>query len=120
MFIFCVSEYGFSEDVAYQRLTVARAARRLPAILDALRSGRMHVTGLRLLAPHLTAENVAALLAEATGKSTRQIEELVARLAPKPPVPTVIRKVPVQVTPGYQTGTSERSWRRHWRRSSNG
>jgi hypothetical protein len=99
MFIFCVSEYGFSEDVAYQRLTLARAARRLPAILDALRSGRVHLTGLRLLAPHLTAENVAAVLAEATGKSTRQIEELVARLAPKPPVPTVIRKVPAQVTP---------------------
>jgi len=99
MFIFCVSEYGFSEDVAYQRLTVARAARRLPAILDALRSGRVHLTGLRLLAPHLTAENVAAVLAEATGKSTRQIEELIARLAPKPPVPTVIRKVRAQVTP---------------------
>jgi len=99
MFVFCVGEYGFSEDVASQRIAVARAARRLPAILDALRSGRVHLTGLRLLAPHLTAENVAAVLAEATGKSTRQIEELVARLAPKPPVPTVIRKVPAQATP---------------------
>ena len=99
MFIFCVSDYGFSEDVAYQRITVARAARRLPAILDALRSGRVHLTGLRLLAPHLNAENVTAVLGEATGKSTSQIEELVARLAPKPPVPTVIRKMPAQVTP---------------------
>ena len=99
MFIFCISDYGFSEDVAYQRITVARAARRLPAILDALRSGRVHLTGLRLLAPHVTAENVSAVLSEATGKSTRQIEELVARLAPKPPVPTVIRKMPAQANP---------------------
>jgi hypothetical protein len=99
MFAFCVGEYGFSEDVAYQRIAVARAARRLPAILEAIRSGRVHMTGLRHLAPHLTAGNVAKVLAEATGKSTRQIEELVARLAPQPPVPTVICKVPAQVTP---------------------
>jgi hypothetical protein len=39
------------------------------------------------------------VLAEATGKTTRQIEELVARLSPKPPVPTIIRKVPGQVIP---------------------
>ena len=79
MFVFCVGEYGFSEDVAFQRIAVARAARRLPAILDALRSGRVHLTGLRLLAPHLNAENVTAVLGEATGKSTSQIEELVLR-----------------------------------------
>ena len=47
----------------------------------------------------MTAENVSAVLAEATGKSTRQIEELVARLAPKRPVPTVIRKMPAQANP---------------------
>jgi hypothetical protein len=99
MFAFCMGEYGFSEDVAYQRIAVARAARRLPAISEAIRSGCVHMTGLRLLAPHLNAENIAQVLAEATGKSTRQIEELVARLAPKPPVPTVIRKVPGQVIP---------------------
>jgi len=97
MFAFCVGEYGFSEDVACQRIAVARAARRLPGILDSLRSGRVHMTGLRLLAPHLNPENVGDVLAEAAGKSTRQIEELIARLAPKPPVPTVIRKLPTQV-----------------------
>ncbi len=99
MFAFCVGEYGFSEDVAYQRIAVARAARRLPAILEAIRSGRVHMTGLRLLAPHLNTENVAAVLAEARGKSTRQIEELVARLSPQPRVPTVIRKVPAPMAP---------------------
>jgi hypothetical protein len=99
MFAFCVGEYGFSEDVAYQRIAVARAARRLPALLEAMRSGRVHLTGLRLLAPHLNLENVAQVLAEATGKTTRQVEELVAHLAPRPPVPTIIRKVPGQLTP---------------------
>jgi hypothetical protein len=94
MFAYCVEELGFSEDVACNRINVARAARRMPVILEALRSGKVHLAGLRLLAPHLTAENQEKVLAEATGKSTRQIEALVARLSPKPPVPTVVRKLP--------------------------
>jgi len=57
MFDFCVGEFRFSEDAAYSRILVARAARRLPAMIEALRSGQVHLTGLRLLAPHLTAEN---------------------------------------------------------------
>jgi len=94
MFAYCVGELGFSEDVACNRISLARAARRMPIILEMLRSGKVHLAGLRLLAPHLTAENQETVLAEAIGKSTRQIEVLVARLAPQPPVPTSIRKVP--------------------------
>src|SRR5437870_7469075 len=94
MFAYCVGELGFSEDAACNRINVARAARRMPFILEVLRSGKVHLAGLRLLAPHLTAENQEKLLAEATGKSTRQIEALVARIAPQPPVPTVVRKLP--------------------------
>jgi len=94
MFAFCVGELGFSEDVACNRIDLARAARRMPVILEALRSGRVHLAGLRLLAPHLTTENQENVLADAAGKSKRQIEELVARLSPQPPVPTVVRKLP--------------------------
>src|SRR5713101_5085982 len=39
MFAFCVGELGFSEDVACNRIDIARAARRMPVILEALRSG---------------------------------------------------------------------------------
>jgi 5-methylcytosine-specific restriction endonuclease McrA len=94
MFAFCVGELGFSEDVACNRIDLARAARRMPAILGAVRSGRVHLAGLRLLAPHLTIENQDRVLTEAAGKSKREIEELVARLWPQPPVPTVVRKLP--------------------------
>ena len=94
MFTFCVDELGFAEDAAYYRITVARAARKFPAIIDSVRGCRVHLAGLRLLVPHLTDENHRQLLAEAAGKSKRQVEELVARLAPQAPVPTVIRKLP--------------------------
>jgi hypothetical protein len=93
MFAFCVEELRFSEDAAYYRIHVARAGRQLPAIIDAIRTGKMHLAGARLLAPHLTPENHLGLLAEAAGKSKRQIEEIVARIAPQPAVPTSVSKV---------------------------
>src|SRR5687768_14316737 len=46
----CRVELNFSDDAIYNRLAVARLARRFPAVLDALRSGQVHLTGLRLLA----------------------------------------------------------------------
>jgi hypothetical protein len=91
-----MKELGFSEGAAYNRMGVARAARRLPAILDALRSGTVHLAGLRVLVPHLDEENHERLLAEAAGKSKREIEEMAARLSPKPPVPDSMRKLPAR------------------------
>jgi hypothetical protein len=44
--------------------------------------------------PHLTEENHEEVLAHAAGRSKREIEELAARLAPQPPVPDMVRKVP--------------------------
>jgi hypothetical protein len=64
-----------------------------------VRSGAIHLTGLRLLLPHLTAENHRDVLGRAAGKSKREIEELIACLCPQPPVPTIVRKLPEPVSP---------------------
>src|SRR5919108_5562924 len=69
MFAFCTRELGFSEGAAYNRIFVARAARKLPALIDAARTGRVHLAGLRLLAPHLTVDNCEELLAKAAGRT---------------------------------------------------
>jgi 5-methylcytosine-specific restriction endonuclease McrA len=103
MFAFCVCELGCSEDVACNRIAIARAARSMPVILDVLRSGKVHLAGLRLLAPHLTTENQDEVLAEAAGKSKREIEELVARIAPQPPVPTIVRKLPERGNSAFES-----------------
>ena len=103
MFAFCVGELGFSEDAAYSRILVARAARRLPAIAEAFRSGQVHLAGLRLLVPHLTPENYGDVLAEASGKSKREIEELIAGRWPQPAVSTSIRKLPGLTQAGAAT-----------------
>ena len=61
-----------------------------------LADGRLHLTAIALLAPYLTPENREALLRRATHKSKREVEELVAEIAPRPDVPARIRKLPVQ------------------------
>ena len=96
MFAFCTDELGFSEDVAYNRIVVARAGRRWPSVVEAVRSGGIHLAGLRILVPHLTDENHARVLAQAAGKSKRQIEEIAARLSPQPPVPDAVRTINVR------------------------
>lgn len=49
---------------------------------------------MRLLAPHLSADNHHYLLGEASGRSKRVVEALVARLSPRPDVPASVRKLP--------------------------
>jgi hypothetical protein len=65
-------------------------------VLELLASGALHLAGVCLLAPHLTASNADTLLAAARGRSKRQIEELVAGVAPRPDVPDQIRKLPAR------------------------
>ena len=94
MFVYCMQALHLSEAEAYRRITVARAARKHAVLLAMLSDGRIHMSGMALLVPVLTAENRDAVLGRATHKSKRQIEQLVAELAPKPDVPSVMRKLP--------------------------
>jgi hypothetical protein len=62
-------------------------------ILDMLANGTVQLTAVRLLAPHLKPDNHRVLLESVRGKTKLQIQEIVARLAPKPDVPASIRRV---------------------------
>lgn len=97
LFSYCVEALHFSESVAYHRITAARAARRFPAILDRIRSGELHLSGLRLLLPQLTTENCCELLDLARHQSKRAIEERLANRVRKPDAPTQLRRLPVRV-----------------------
>ena len=94
MFLYCTEVLHFSESAAYSRITAARAARRFPEILERIRSGALHLCGVKLLAPHLTLQNHLELLAAAAHRSKRAIEELLADRFPKPSVPAGVRKLP--------------------------
>jgi len=94
LFTYCTQVLRLSEDATCNRIQAARAARRFPLMLDLLSSGAMSLTSVRILAPCLTPENHEAVLARASGRSRREIEALVAELAPRPDVASSIRKLP--------------------------
>ena len=102
MFVYCMDVLHLSEAEAYLRITAARTVREHPVILDMLADGRLHLSGIAKLAPHLTPQNRDLLLSRAIHRSKRQIEELVAELAPRPDVPGVLRKLPSRPTPSNQ------------------
>ena len=83
---YCLGELHLSEDAAYKRIQSARTARDFPAIFDAVAEGRLHLSAVVLLAPHLTEETTEEmankLLAGATHKSKSEIERFLAERFP--------------------------------------
>ena len=94
MFAYCTRVLHLSEGGAYNRIETARAARTYPGILELFEQSAITLTAIRLLAPHLTAENHGAVLASARHKSKREVEALVVALQPKPDAPVIVRKLP--------------------------
>jgi len=94
LFTYCTEVLQLSEHETYNRIEAARAARKFPVILDMLGEASLNLTTVRLLAPHLTGDNHEELLAAASRRSKREVEELLARRFPRPAVPSSVRKLP--------------------------
>ncbi len=93
MFLYCVRVLHFSEAAAYRRIRAARAARRHPEILEALRRGDLHVTAVSLLASQLTGANCREWIQLAKHKTADEIRHLLADRQPKPLVADCVRRV---------------------------
>jgi hypothetical protein len=99
MFAYCVEELCMSEAQAYLRIQAARLSRQFPRILQLVAQGALNLSGIKLIGPHLTPDNHVTLLEQVRGKGKREVELLVAAIAPKPDVPNRIRKLPETSTP---------------------
>jgi 5-methylcytosine-specific restriction endonuclease McrA len=112
LYAYCIYELRFSEDEAFRRVTAARLVRRFPALLDAIASGELHLTGLLMLGPLLTADNLVEVLARAKHRTKKELARLVRILDPLPQVPPRIeplgpaswRPVPAAATWGQFMG----------------
>ena len=93
MFAYCLGRMNLSDDEAGKRIHAARAARRFPAIFAAVADGRLHLTAVVMLAPHLDERAADELLAAATRKTKAEIELLLAERFPKPDVPMRIEAI---------------------------
>jgi hypothetical protein len=93
LFTYCTQVLHLSEHAAYHRIEAARAARKFPIILELLADGAITLTTIALLRPHLTVDNHRTLLESARYRSKRDVECLLAALAPRPDVKPLILRV---------------------------
>jgi hypothetical protein len=62
--------------------------------VELLAEGSITLTAVGILAPHLTANNHFELLNSARHRSKREVEHLVAKIHPRPDVPSSVRRLP--------------------------
>ena len=78
--------------------------REFPVLFEMIADASIHLTGILLLAPYLTADNHAGVLLRARYRSKREIERLAAELAPSRDVPALVEPLGValgsRTTPG--------------------
>lgn len=96
LFAYCTQALGLAEGCAYRRIDAARAARRFPGIYDLIARGETHCAAISMIRPHLTDANVATLLQGICRKSKREVEMVIATIAPQLDVPDAMRKLPVR------------------------
>lgn len=94
LFTYCTQFLHLSEHAAYGRIEAARLVRKFPVLIEMLEQGSVNLTSVCLLAGHLTFENHREVLEQVRWKSKREVEEVLARLHPQPPVPSTIRRLP--------------------------
>ena len=119
LYAYCRGVLNLAEHEAYNRMQVAGVARRFPVVVTMLAEGRVHLTAVRLLGPHLVDENHLALLGGAIHKSKDEVKEQIARWFPRPAPATSIRAVAarraadgdVVVRPGAEGATEQREER---------
>ena len=104
MFDFCVVRFHMSESVAGKRIGAARTARRFPVLFDMVARGEIHLSGIHRLKAHLSEDNHRRVLAEAKHMTIKEIERLVARLAPRPDVPPRLRALPRRAAASVEPG----------------
>src|SRR5260221_4946547 len=93
LFAWCIGVLHLSEDSAYKRIQAARAARKFPAIFEAVANGRLHLTAVGILVPQLLPETVDELIAAAAHRTKAEIAMLLVTRCPKPDLPTRIQPI---------------------------
>ncbi|MGB3049401.1 MAG: hypothetical protein WBB42_00285, partial [Polyangiales bacterium] len=107
MFAFCTPRFHMSEAIAAKRIRAGRVAGRFPRVFGMIARGELHLSGVHLLARQLTEENHEEVLRRAKHRSMREIEKLIAEIAPKPDAPASIRALPEKPRAARKRGKSE-------------
>lgn len=93
MHLYCEAELRLSRDAAFRRITAAKLARRFPVVFEALADGRLHLSAVSLLSPHL--EEAPELLEASFHKTKDEIERLIATRFPRTELIPLVEAIPV-------------------------
>ena len=80
LFMYCHQGLGYSEGAAFRRSEAAKALSTCPEIYQQLKSGAVTLCAISLVSKVLTAENKLEVLAQVSGKTKLQVQEVAARL----------------------------------------
>ena len=86
LFYFCIRRLGYSRSTAARRVRVVRCMRDYPEVRDMLSRGKITPCTVSMISGVLKPDNSKQLLSEVMGKSSREVEAIVARYNPKMPV----------------------------------
>ena len=93
------------EGAAFRRIAAMRVLRRLPALAEALRDGRLCLSTIAVLGPLLTEENVGELVARAAFLTKADVERLVVTLQPRTAPKDGLRLLPSKKAQPPETRT---------------
>ena len=97
-FDYCVRKLKLSEDEAYRRIHAARATTSRPELLSAVKGGYLSLSAVSKIAPHVRRADAPEIISRAEGKSTRELEDMLAPLTPESPKRDRIRTIAVEAT----------------------
>jgi 5-methylcytosine-specific restriction endonuclease McrA len=83
MHAFCVGEFDATHDEAKNRIRAARTALKFPAMFPMLSDGRLQLSAVLALAPHVHPGNVDELLAAVANKNKMDVQRLLAARFPR-------------------------------------
>ena len=93
LYTYCMYELRMSEDAAFRRSKAARLVREYPQLREAIAKGEIHLTGVLMIGPYLGGDRHAEILQRVRFRSKREILRLIARIDPKPEVPSRVEPI---------------------------
>ena len=106
LYEYCVHELKMTESVAYKRTAAARAVRRFPDLLEAISSGKVSLSALVLILPHLTEHTYSGLMSAVAGQPIANVRLMLAHRFPRPDLPTLLRALPTAPVPEEAPGAA--------------
>ncbi len=94
LYEFCIRRLGMSDGETCRRVAAARLIKRFPNLIPRIESGALNLSTMYLLRDQFNESNCEELADAASGRTKFEVQELIARMSPKPDVPPAVVELP--------------------------